>query len=177
MPQAPSRYLPHLSPLRHPGLPEGRPVHLPQNEGGLYWHPLPDGHPLDAGLSLPEAQALRLSHRLPMPGRDPVSPHVSGTDGRANLACYRVDQGILQEVSPCQIKICMIILPPLSVFSQEASVGDYAKNKGAGKMLNIGVIGYGYWGPNVARNFHAVTGANPVSYTHLRDHETDSYLV
>ncbi len=27
-------------------------------------------------------------------------------------------------------------------------------------MLNIGVIGYGYWGPNVARNFHAVAGAN-----------------
>jgi predicted dehydrogenase len=27
-------------------------------------------------------------------------------------------------------------------------------------MINIGVIGYGYWGPNVARNFHAATGAN-----------------
>ncbi len=27
-------------------------------------------------------------------------------------------------------------------------------------MLNIGVIGYGYWGPNVARNFHAAAGAN-----------------
>ena len=25
-------------------------------------------------------------------------------------------------------------------------------------MLNIGVIGYGYWGPNVARNFHATAG-------------------
>jgi len=25
-------------------------------------------------------------------------------------------------------------------------------------MLNIGVIGYGYWGPNVARNFHAAAG-------------------
>jgi predicted dehydrogenase len=22
-------------------------------------------------------------------------------------------------------------------------------------MINIGIIGYGYWGPNVARNFHA----------------------
>jgi len=26
-------------------------------------------------------------------------------------------------------------------------------------MLNIGVVGYGYWGPNVARNFHATPGA------------------
>jgi predicted dehydrogenase len=26
---------------------------------------------------------------------------------------------------------------------------------GAGIMPNIGVIGYGYWGPNVARNFHS----------------------
>src|SRR4030042_3709098 len=31
---------------------------------------------------------------------------------------------------------------------------------GAAIMLNIGVIGYGYWGPNVARNFHAASGAN-----------------
>ncbi len=27
-------------------------------------------------------------------------------------------------------------------------------------MLNIGVIGYGYWGPNVARNFHGTAGVN-----------------
>ncbi len=27
-------------------------------------------------------------------------------------------------------------------------------------MINIGIIGYGYWGPNVARNFHAAAGAN-----------------
>jgi predicted dehydrogenase len=26
-------------------------------------------------------------------------------------------------------------------------------------MLNIGIVGYGYWGPNVARNFHAAAGA------------------
>ena len=23
-------------------------------------------------------------------------------------------------------------------------------------MLNIGVIGYGYWGPNIVRNFNSV---------------------
>ncbi|MEB3286038.1 MAG: Gfo/Idh/MocA family oxidoreductase [Vampirovibrionales bacterium] len=26
-------------------------------------------------------------------------------------------------------------------------------------MLNVGIIGYGYWGPNIVRNFHAVEGA------------------
>ena len=30
-------------------------------------------------------------------------------------------------------------------------------------MLNVGVIGYGYWGPNVARNFHAPAPAQPRS--------------
>jgi predicted dehydrogenase len=26
-------------------------------------------------------------------------------------------------------------------------------------MMNIGIVGYGYWGPNVARNFHLCSGA------------------
>jgi predicted dehydrogenase len=26
-------------------------------------------------------------------------------------------------------------------------------------MINIGIVGYGYWGPNVARNFHSCPGA------------------
>ena len=26
-------------------------------------------------------------------------------------------------------------------------------------MLRIGVIGYGYWGPNLVRNFHETPGA------------------
>jgi len=26
-------------------------------------------------------------------------------------------------------------------------------------MLNIGVIGFGYWGPNIVRNFSSVEGA------------------
>ena len=30
-------------------------------------------------------------------------------------------------------------------------------------MLNIGIIGYGYWGPNVVRNFHGLTNCNIVS--------------
>ena len=34
-------------------------------------------------------------------------------------------------------------------------------------MINIGVIGYGYWGPNVARNFHACPGVNLTSISDL----------
>jgi predicted dehydrogenase len=30
-------------------------------------------------------------------------------------------------------------------------------------MINIGIIGYGYWGPNIVRNFNAANGANVVS--------------
>jgi predicted dehydrogenase len=30
-------------------------------------------------------------------------------------------------------------------------------------MLNVGVIGYGYWGPNIVRNFNAIEGVNLVS--------------
>lgn len=30
-------------------------------------------------------------------------------------------------------------------------------------MINVGVVGYGYWGPNVVRNFNAVRGAEVVA--------------
>lgn len=36
-------------------------------------------------------------------------------------------------------------------------------------MLNIGVIGYGYWGPNIVRNFGAVDGAHVVSLCDLNE--------
>jgi predicted dehydrogenase len=36
-------------------------------------------------------------------------------------------------------------------------------------MSNIGVIGYGYWGPNVARNFHAASGINLVAISDISD--------
>jgi predicted dehydrogenase len=29
-------------------------------------------------------------------------------------------------------------------------------------MLNIGVVGYGYWGPNIVRNFNAIEGVNVI---------------
>lgn len=36
-------------------------------------------------------------------------------------------------------------------------------------MLNIGVVGYGYWGPNVARNFHAAAGAKLVAVSDISE--------
>jgi len=36
-------------------------------------------------------------------------------------------------------------------------------------MLNIGVVGYGYWGPNVARNFHAIAGAKLIAVSDLSE--------
>jgi predicted dehydrogenase len=36
-------------------------------------------------------------------------------------------------------------------------------------MLNIGVVGYGYWGPNIARNVHAATGANLVAVSDISE--------
>lgn len=35
-------------------------------------------------------------------------------------------------------------------------------------MINIGVIGYGYWGPNLVRNFSEVTGSKVVAVSDLR---------
>jgi predicted dehydrogenase len=34
-------------------------------------------------------------------------------------------------------------------------------------MLNVGVIGYGYWGPNIVRNFNSVNGARVVAVSDL----------
>jgi len=36
-------------------------------------------------------------------------------------------------------------------------------------MLNLGIIGYGYWGPNVARNFYSCQGAKLVSICDLSE--------
>jgi predicted dehydrogenase len=36
-------------------------------------------------------------------------------------------------------------------------------------MLNIGVIGYGYWGPNVARNFHSCQGVKLTSVSDISE--------
>ena len=31
------------------------------------------------------------------------------------------------------------------------------------KMINIGVVGYGYWGPNIVRNFNSIKDARVIS--------------
>jgi len=36
-------------------------------------------------------------------------------------------------------------------------------------MINVGIIGYGYWGPNVARNFHACEKAKLVAICDLNE--------
>jgi predicted dehydrogenase len=36
-------------------------------------------------------------------------------------------------------------------------------------MINIGIIGYGYWGPNVARNFNSCPGAKLVTISDLNE--------
>jgi predicted dehydrogenase len=40
-------------------------------------------------------------------------------------------------------------------------------------MLSIGVIGYGYWGPNIVRNFCAVEGARVLSVCDINPHSKD----
>ena len=35
-------------------------------------------------------------------------------------------------------------------------------------MIHIGVIGYGYWGPNIVRNFNSIEGAAVVSICDTR---------
>jgi len=37
-----------------------------------------------------------------------------------------------------------------------------------GEIINIGVIGYGYWGPNIVRNFNSIEGAKVLSVCDLQ---------
>src|ERR1044072_1195592 len=41
-------------------------------------------------------------------------------------------------------------------------------------MINVGVIGYGYWGPNLLRNFMAAPGSAVTSVCDLRDERLSS---
>ncbi|HEX2964407.1 MAG TPA: Gfo/Idh/MocA family oxidoreductase [Syntrophorhabdaceae bacterium] len=36
-------------------------------------------------------------------------------------------------------------------------------------MLNIGVVGYGYWGPNIVRNFNSIDSAKVVSLCDMNE--------
>src|SRR5689334_17823650 len=41
-------------------------------------------------------------------------------------------------------------------------------------MINIGVIGYGYWGPNLVRNFFETPGATVRAVADLEPHKLES---
>ncbi len=58
---------------------------------------------------------------------------------------------------------------PVAGFAPRTGDGGSSVNKGAGTMLNIGVVGYGYWGPNVARNFHGTAGAKLTAISDLAE--------
>ena len=46
---------------------------------------------------------------------------------------------------------------------------DYLINGGTELMLKIGVVGYGYWGPNLVRNFSEIDEARVVAVSDLND--------
>src|SRR5262245_13607204 len=41
-------------------------------------------------------------------------------------------------------------------------------------MLRIGVIGYGYWGPNLVRNFYATPGCTLAAVSDLREERLEA---
>ena len=40
-------------------------------------------------------------------------------------------------------------------------------------MINVGIIGYGYWGPNLVRNFFAADNCTVVAVADPRESRTD----
>src|SRR5262245_60547900 len=46
--------------------------------------------------------------------------------------------------------------------------GRRRETQGGEAMINIGVIGYGYWGPNLVRNFAELPGSQVVAVSDLR---------
>src|SRR5262249_37386475 len=46
-------------------------------------------------------------------------------------------------------------------------IADRPGASGGGTMIGVGVIGYGYWGPNLVRNFQEVDGARVVAVCDL----------
>src|SRR5258708_19389853 len=59
---------------------------------------------------------------------------------------------------------------------QETRVATLEPPSGGGNMLRVGVIGYGYWGPNIVRNLHSqkscqavmVCDSNPAALSRVR---------
>ena len=47
-----------------------------------------------------------------------------------------------------------LMVNPASISIPQAQMLSSRPNKGAEEVLRVGVIGYGYWGPNIVRNLH-----------------------
>jgi len=52
-----------------------------------------------------------------------------------------------------------VALPPLHTLAGSAERTDQSR----ADIVRVGIIGYGYWGPNIVRNFHCVDGCQVVS--------------
>ena len=49
----------------------------------------------------------------------------------------------------------LVVNPLLSTsLRQQDYIPPFFPQESTGEMLRIGVIGYGYWGPNIVRNLH-----------------------
>jgi predicted dehydrogenase len=46
--------------------------------------------------------------------------------------------------------------------------GSARRSNGSAGLLQVGIVGYGYWGPNVARNFEEAPGSRVVAVSDLR---------
>jgi len=72
-----------------------------------------------------------------------------------------------------------IVSEPVEKNAQETRVATLEPRSGGGNMLRVGVIGYGYWGPNIVRNLHGqkncqavmVCDSNPAALKHVREAE------
>jgi len=69
-----------------------------------------------------------------------------------------------------------IVSEPVEKNAQETRVATLEPRSGGGNMLRVGVIGYGYWGPNIVRNLHGqkncqavmVCDSNPAALNRVR---------
>ncbi len=69
-----------------------------------------------------------------------------------------------------------IVSEPAEKNAQETRVATLEPRSGGGNMLRVGVIGYGYWGPNIVRNLHGqkncqavmVCDSNPAALNRVR---------
>src|SRR6478672_1469702 len=56
-----------------------------------------------------------------------------------------------------------LVLDPPAVRTFGKSVVAYEPPKASASVVRVGVIGYGYWGPNIVRNFHGLDSCHVVA--------------